>query len=96
MAKAPINGRTNIHRRTSRGEVTQSQFKNLQSRIDSMEQELYRIENKIERLKEKIERLDDKIDEPHDKATKFTIQDKINMIVITAIVFGIFYSVFFK
>lgn len=89
MAKAPINGRTNIHRRTSRGEVTQSQFKNLQSRMDSMEQELYRMEKKIERLK-------DKIDEPHDKATKFTIQDKINMIVITSIMVGIFYSVFFK
>ncbi|MBR4152998.1 MAG: hypothetical protein IKT98_08580 [Selenomonadaceae bacterium] len=96
MAKAPINGRNNVHRRTIRGEVTQFQFQNLQSRMDSMEQELYRMEKKIERLKEKIERLNDKIDEPHDKKTKFTIQDKINMIVITVIVFAIFYSAFFK
>ena len=63
MSTPQIKEKSQPRERINYGEVTYSQYKDLQNRIDHVEKELDRVNIRLDRIENHMDKLDDKIDD---------------------------------
>ena len=88
-----------VRQRINYGEVTHSQYKDLQNRIDRVEKELDRvnvrvdrIENRMDKLDTKLDKLSDKIDAMHNEIKSSANHGQIATISTIGIAIAVIYS----
>ena len=99
MSMPQTRDKTQTRERPNYGEVTYSQYKDLQNRIDRVEKELDRVnvrmdrfENRIDKLDTKLDKLSDKIDALHNEIKSSANHGQIATISTIGIAIAVIYS----
>lgn len=99
MSEPQFGSRPQTRERVNYGEVTHSQFKDLQKRMDGLEKELDRVNIRLDRVETRMDKLDDKLDKLADNINELRkdIQSSSNHgNIMTASVVGIALAVIYS